>query len=466
MTPISIFSMRKVAVFGLGGSGIATARALIFGGAAVSAWDDSHVARQTAQNAGITLVDLSRADFRGFDALVLSPGIPLHYPEPHWVVSEAHAAGIEIIGDIELFCRERQRTAPHAPFIAITGTNGKSTTTALVAYLLRSAKRQVAMGGNIGTPILDLPPPDESRIHVIEVSSFQIDLTPSLDPDVGILLNITPDHLDRHGTMDEYARVKETLVEKADIAIIGVDDDYCRAIAARRENLGHSMIRISADRGLPEGIFRDGTSIVMSRANLRHEIADLSGVTSLRGVHNAQNTAAAIAACLTLGLTEEEIRRGLRSFPGLAHRLEMVGRLGRSVAINDSKATNADATEKALAAFSGGIFWIVGGRAKTGGIDSLKPYFPRIERAYLIGEAAEQFADTLHGHVSYTFAETMDRAVELAAKDAAYSLAAEPVILLSPACASFDQYRNFEERGQDFKELIRDYLDINPVWED
>lgn len=466
MTPISIFSMRKVAVFGLGGSGIATARALIFGGAAVSAWDDNPSARQAAQNAGITLIDLTRSDFRTFDALVLAPGVPLTHPEPHWVVREAKAAGIEIIGDIELFCRERQLTAPKAPFVAITGTNGKSTTTALIAYLLKSARRQVAMGGNIGTPILDLPPPSESTVHVIETSSFQIDLTPSLNPNVGILLNITPDHLDRHGTMENYARVKEALIEKADVAIIGVDDDYCRAIASRREISGKPMMRISADRGLPEGIFREGTRIIMNKGGMRREIADLNGVTSLRGVHNAQNSAAAIAACIALGLTEEEIRRGLRSFPGLAHRLEMVGRIGRAVAVNDSKATNADATEKALAAFSGGIFWILGGRAKAGGIESLKPYFPRIERAYLIGEAAEQFAETLDGQVSYTFAETMDRAVELAAKDASYSLAAEPVILLSPACASYDQYKNFEERGQDFKDLIRGYLDINPVWED
>lgn len=466
MTPISIFSMRKVAVFGLGGSGIATARALIFGGAAVSAWDDSPSARQAAQNAGITLIDLTRADFRSFDALVLAPGVPLTHPEPHWVVREAKAAGIEIIGDIELFCREREITAPKAPFVAITGTNGKSTTTALIAYLLKSARRQVAMGGNIGTPILDLPPPSESTVHVIETSSFQIDLTPSLHPNVGILMNITPDHLDRHGTMENYARVKETLIEKADVAIIGVDDDYCRAIASRREISGKPMMRISADRGLPEGIFREGTRIIMNKGGTRREIADLNGVTSLRGVHNAQNAAAAIAACLALGLTEEEIRRGLRSFPGLAHRLEMVGRIGRAVAVNDSKATNADATEKALAAFPNGIFWILGGRAKAGGIESLKPYFPRIERAYLIGEAAEQFSETLEGQVSYTFAETMDRAVELAAKDASYSLASEPVILLSPACASYDQYKNFEERGQDFKELIRGYLDINPVWED
>lgn len=466
MTPISIFSMRKVAVFGLGGSGIATARALIFGGAAVSAWDDSASARQVAQNAGITLVDLTRADFRTFDALVLAPGIPLTHPEPHWVVQVARAAGIEIIGDIELFCRERKLIAPNAPFVAITGTNGKSTTTALIAYLLKSARRQVAMGGNIGTPILDLPPPDDGIVHVIEVSSFQIDLTPSLHPNVGILLNITPDHLDRHGTMEHYARVKETLVEKADVTIIGVDDDYCRAIATRRETSGRPMMRISTDLGLPEGIFREGTRIIMNKGSARREIADLNGVTSLRGAHNAQNAAAAIAASIALGLTDEEIRRGLRSFPGLAHRLEMVGRIGRAVAVNDSKATNADATEKALAAFPGGIFWIVGGRPKAGGIASLKPYFPRIERAYLIGEAAEQFADALDGQVSYTFAETMDRAVDLAAKDATYSMAAEPVILLSPACASFDQYRNFEERGQDFKDLIRSYLDINPVWED
>lgn len=466
MTPVTIFSMRKVAVFGLGGSGIATARALIFGGAAVSAWDDSPSARLEAQKAGITLVDLTKADFAMFDALILAPGVPLTHPAPHWSVIEAQMAGIEVIGDIELFCRERQLLSPRAPFVGITGTNGKSTTTALISYLLRSARRQVAMGGNIGTPVLDLPPPSESIVHVLEISSFQIDLTPSLNPNVGILLNITPDHLDRHGTMDVYVKVKETLIEKSDVAIIGADDDYCRAIATRRELAGLPLIRISSERRLPDGICRDGTRIMMNRKGDSREIVDLAGVTSLRGEHNAQNAAAAIAACLALGLTEDEIRRGIKGFPGLAHRLEMVGRIGRAVAVNDSKATNADATEKALAAFSDGIYWIVGGRAKAGGITSLKPYFSRIERAYLIGEAAEDFADTLDGQVSYTFAETMDRAVELAAKDAAYSKSREPVILLSPACASYDQYSNFEERGQHFKDLIRDFLDIYPVWED
>ena len=466
MTPVSIFSMRKVAVFGLGTSGIATARALIFGGAAVSAWDDSAAARQAAQNAGITLVDLRNADFAMFDALILAPGVPLMFPEQHWSVREAREAEIEIIGDIELFCRERQRIAPRAPFVAITGTNGKSTTTALITYLLRSARRQVAMGGNIGTPILDLPPPDESLVHVIEVSSFQIDLTPSLDPNVGILLNITPDHLDRHGTMEAYVKVKETLVTKSDVAIVGVDDDYCRLIAARREMAARPLIKVSTDRELQDGIYRDGTRIMINRNGASRELAELSGITSLRGVHNAQNAAAAVAACLALGLSEDEIRRGIKGFPGLAHRLEMVGRIGRAVAVNDSKATNADATEKALAAFSKGIFWIVGGRAKAGGIEPLAPYFSRIERAYLIGEAAEMFADTLEGQVSYTFAETMERAVELAAKDASYSQAEEPVILLSPACASYDQYRNFEERGQHFKDLIRSFLDLYPVWED
>jgi len=466
MTPVTIFSMRKVAVFGLGGSGIATARALIFGGAAVSAWDDSAAARQAASHAGITLVDLRNADFAMFDALVLAPGVPLTHPEPHWTVVEARMAGIEIIGDIELFCRERQLVAPRSPFVAITGTNGKSTTTALITYLLRSARRQVAMGGNIGTPVLDLQPPSESLVHVLEVSSFQIDLTPSLDPNVGILLNITPDHLDRHGTMENYVKVKEALIEKSDVAIVGADDDYCRAIASRREVTGRPLIRISSERGLPDGICRDGTRIMMARNGESRDIVNLAGVTSLRGDHNAQNAAAAIAACLALGLTEDEIRRGIKGFPGLAHRLEMVGRIGRAVAVNDSKATNADATEKALAAFPEGIFWIVGGRAKAGGIQSLRPYFPRIERAYLIGEAAEDFADTLEGQVSYTFADTMDRAVEMAAKDAAYSQADEPVILLSPACASYDQYKNFEERGQNFKDLIREFLDLYPVWED
>lgn len=453
MTPVTRFVGRRVAVFGLGGSGIVTARALMAGGAFVAAWDDQPGSREAAQAAGVPLVDLSQIEFNSVAALVLAPGVPLTHPKPHWTVDKAHAAGIEIIGDVELFCRERAAFAPLAPFVAITGTNGKSTTTALIAHLLRVAGRDVALGGNIGTAILDLAPPSHERVHVIECSSYQIDLAPSLHPTVGILLNLTPDHLDRHGDMPHYADVKERLVAGSDTAIIGVDDQWCQTIADRREATGKTLVRLSVEHPLETGINRRGTEIYWTCLGEQRTVADLTGIATLRGVHNAQNAAAAIAAVSALGVSDDAIRQGLASFSGLAHRLEMVGSIGRAIVINDTKATNADATGKALASFSDGIYWIAGGRPKEGGIAPLQPLFDRIEKAYLIGEAADAFAETLDGKVPFAKCGTLEKALETAVADAQASKANEPVVLLSPACASFDQFKNFEVRGEQFRSL-------------
>jgi UDP-N-acetylmuramoylalanine--D-glutamate ligase len=462
MTPVSTFADKRVAVFGLGGSGIVTAQALMAGGAQVEAWDDSEASRRIASEAKLTLVDLSTVDFSRYTALVLSPGVPLTHPKPHWTVEKAKTASVEVIGDVELFCRERLAYAPLAPFVAITGTNGKSTTTALIAHLLRVAGRDVAMGGNIGTAILALDPPSNDRVHVIECSSYQIDLAPSLKPTIGVLLNLTPDHLDRHGTMAHYASVKERLVAASDTAIIGVDDDWCRAIADRCEADQHMVVRLSVERALETGINRRGTEIYWTCLGEQRGIADLSGIPTLRGVHNAQNAAAAIAAVSALGVSDDAIREGLKSFPGLEHRLEVIGHIGKAVCINDSKATNADATEKALASFGEGIFWIAGGRAKEGGILPLQPYFERIEKAYLIGEAADDFAKTLKSHVAYVISETLEAAVEQAAHDAQASASAQPCVLLSPACASFDQFKNFERRGAQFRSLVEALSGFKP----
>ena len=454
MTPVSTFAYKRVAVFGLGGSGIVTAQALIAGGAKVDAWDDSDVSRMAAVASGITVVDLSTVDFSSYAALVLSPGVPLTHPKPHWAVEKAHQADVEIIGDIELYCRERLALAPLAPFVAITGTNGKSTTTALIAHLLRVAGRDVALGGNIGTAVLALEPPSSERVHVIECSSYQIDLAPWLKPTVGVLLNLTPDHLDRHGTMAHYASVKERLVAASDTAIIGVDDEWCRAIADRCEAAKHTVVRLSVESTLETGINRRGSEIYWTCLGEQRSVADLDGIPTLRGVHNAQNAAAAIAAVSALGVSDDDIREGLKSFPGLAHRLEVIGHIGKAIAINDSKATNADATEKALASFERGIFWIAGGRAKEGGVAPLRPYFERIEKAYLIGEAADDFARTLEGHVPYQRSGTLEAALQQAAVDAQASTSPEPCILLSPACASFDQFKNFETRGAQFRSHV------------
>ncbi|MFC7396782.1 UDP-N-acetylmuramoyl-L-alanine--D-glutamate ligase [Chelatococcus sp. GCM10030263] len=449
MIPVTTFAGQRVAVFGLGGSGLATAEALIAGGAEVLAWDDGEVGRAKAAQTGIPVADLREADWGRFAALVLSPGVPLTHPEPHWSAKLAKAAGVAIIGDIELFCRERAKFAADAPFVAITGTNGKSTTTALIAHILTVAGQDVQMGGNIGRAILSLEPPAPGRVHVVECSSFQIDLAPSLTPSVGVLLNVTPDHLDRHGTMENYAAIKERLIARSGMAVVGVDDDFTDAVAARRAFAGRPLMRISAAHLLTEGVHAEGTKIFRDGSE---EIADLAGNGSLRGRHNAQNAAAAAAAALALRVPRATIAAAVKSFIGLPHRMEEVGRIGSTLFINDSKATNADSTEKALAAFPGGIFWILGGKPKEGGIAPLAPYFPRIAKAYLIGEASEAFAATLDGHVPFTRCGTLDVAVAAAAADAAG--AGEAVVLLSPASASYDQFANFGARGDQFRDLV------------
>jgi UDP-N-acetylmuramoylalanine--D-glutamate ligase len=340
--------------------------------------------------------------------------------------------------------------------VAVTGTNGKSTTTALIAHILRSAGRDVQMGGNIGTAILSLAPPAPDRIHVIEMSSFQIDLAPSLAPTVGVLLNVSADHLDRHATLEHYAAIKERLIANADASLVGIDDDISRAFAKHRQDSGREHWPLSNERQ-SRGYFADGTKVCFADGQPQSTriIADLTGITTLRGRHNAQNAAAAAGAASLLGVPAAIIAKALRTFPGLPHRLEEIGRVGRTLFINDSKATNADSTEKALASFERGIFWILGGRAKEGGITALEPYFSRIAKAYLIGESSEPFAATLAAaSVSFARCDTLDRAVAAAAADAAASSAPEPVVLLSPACASYDQFKSFEHRGDAFRTLV------------
>lgn len=454
MIPITSFAGKTVAVFGLGGSGLASCYALKAGGAEVIASDDTPAKLAPAAKAGFITADLRSVSWDNFAALVLTPGVPLTHPQPHWTVWAAKQAGVEVIGDIELFCRERKRHAPDAPFIAITGTNGKSTTTALVAHLMREAGYDTQMGGNIGTAILSLEPPQMGRVHVIEMSSYQIDLTPSLDPSVGILLNVTEDHIDRHGSIEHYAGVKERLVagvQRDGTAIVGVDDHFCAAIADRVEQAGKNVVRVSVKHPVADGICLEGDTIVRVAGGARTRIASIGDIGSLRGLHNAQNAACASAAVIALGVGTDALQQGLRSFPGLAHRMEQIGRNGRVLFINDSKGTNADAAARALSSFRD-IFWIAGGKPKTGGIESLREFFPRIRKAYLIGEAAKEFAATL-GDVPHEISQTLEQAVPQAARDAEASGLAEPVVLLSPACASFDQFPNFEKRGDRFRAI-------------
>jgi UDP-N-acetylmuramoylalanine--D-glutamate ligase len=303
------------------------------------------------------------------------------------------------------------------------------------------------------------------RVHVIEMSSYQIDLTPSLDPSIGILLNVSEDHIDRHGTLQNYAAVKERLVagvQAAGTAIVGVDDIFCRNIADRLDRAGKRVVRISVKNPLPDGIYVERETIVQASGAARSEVVKLGGIGSLRGLHNAQNAACAAACALAMGVSTDVLQTGLRSFPGLAHRMEQVGRRGNVLFVNDSKGTNADAAAHALSSF-GDIFWIAGGKPKAGGIAGLTQYFPRIRKAYLIGEAAQEFAGTLGDRVPHEMSQTLDVAVASAARDAEASGLADPVVLLSPACASFDQYRNFEIRGAAFRDLVNALPGVRPV---
>jgi len=457
MTPVTTYANKRVALFGLGGSGMITAKALLRGGAHVVAFDDNPLRVEEALKLGIKTRDLREVNFRALDGFVLAPGVPLTHPQPHWSVTLAKEAGTAIIGDVELLAEQRSASVPNAPLIAITGTNGKSTTTALIAHILAVAGLDVQMGGNIGKAVLSLEPPSLSRVHVVECSSYQIDLAPGLNPSVGILLNLTPDHLDRHGTMENYATIKERLVAKSDFAIVGVEDDYCRSIANKLETDGVRLTRICLGSKLSHGYSLGDNSILLKDGE---PIASLAGCETLRGNHNVQNALAAMAAAVELGIEPQTVETAFKTFPGLVHRMELVGHQAGRLFVNDSKATNADAAAKALSSFDR-IHWIAGGLAKQGGIEGLVPWFTNVERAYLIGEAAPEFAATLGMRVPFEIAATLDVAVERAADMAREG----DTVLFSPACASFDQFPNFEKRGEAFRKEVAKLKDFRPYGE-
>ena len=452
MIPVTCLKGRGVAIFGLARTGLEAARALIAGGAEAVCWDDAAPRAAAAAEQGFPVTDLRDIDWSTLDALVLSPGVPLTHPRPHWTVERAREAGVEIVGDTELFFRERAKRAPDAAVVAITGTNGKSTTTALIGHLLRQAGRRVCVGGNIGTAILSLDDLSDDMAYVIELSSYQIDLTPTLKPTVGVLLNVTPDHIDRHGTFENYAAVKARMVIEADTGVVAIDDPVTRGISDRAARAGRRVVHVSGVADPGATLRASGTELVLSEARGERVVADLADIASLRGTHNAQNAVAAVAAVQALGVPVEQAVAGLASFPGLAHRMEEVARRGDVVFVNDSKATNADAAARSLSSFSH-IHWIAGGRPKSGGIESLAEYFPKIARAYLIGEAAQDFAATLDGSVDYEISGDMQSAVRAAAANAG-SHGEAAVVLLAPACASFDQFADFEARGDAFRRAV------------
>ena len=458
MIPVRGFEGRTVAVFGLARTGLAAARALIAGGAQVALWDERPEGRAAAAAQGLPLVDLSTADWSQFAALMLSPGVPLTHPEPHWTVAKAKAAGVEILGDIELFARTVNAATEHKrpKIVAITGTNGKSTTTALIAHICAEAGRDTRMGGNIGVGVLDLEDMHGGAVYVLELSSYQLDLTSSLKPDVAVLLNISPDHLERHGGMEGYVAAKRRILlnqGKGDVAVIGVDDPWgqriCTEITAANRR---TIVPISASKAIGRGAYVLQGLLYDATGERASEVADLLRARSLPGRHNWQNAAAAYAACRGLGIGAEEVAEALMSFPGLAHRMETVGQIGRVRFVNDSKATNTDAARQALSSYSK-VYWIAGGQPKTGGIEALADLFPRVAKAYLIGEAEEAFAETLKGQAEVVRCGRMEAAVAAAFADAA-AKGQDAVVLLSPACASFDQYSDFEARGEAFRAAV------------
>ncbi len=457
MIDLHQFAGKPVAVMGLGVSGLAAARALAAGGAEIRAWDDSEAGRAAAQEAGLALCDLSRSDcWAGVATLVLSPGIPHTHPEPHISAVRARGAGAEIIGDIELLIRAG---AP-AHTVAITGTNGKSTTTALIGHILARAGRNVTIGGNLGAPAAEFDALDEDGAYVLEMSSYQLELTPSLSCDVAVLINVSTDHLERHGGMAGYVAAKRRIFDgqrRGATAVVGVDDDESRRIhdelAAGAGESGVRVVGISGGTRVSGGVYAADGVLYDDTDGRNEAVMDLAGVETLPGVHNAQNAAAAYAAIRAICLKSQTITDGIRSYPGLSHRQQLVDKIDGIKYINDSKATNAEAAARALACYDD-IYWIAGGRAKEGGLSVLTPYLAHIRHAFLIGEAAEWMAAELRDRVDITISGDLGSAVRDANGAALREGCSGAVILLSPACASFDQYKDFEARGIEFQSLV------------
>ena len=425
MIASSAWRGKRFAVLGLARSGQATVRALLASGAEVTAWDSSEAARAAVE--GATVADPVEIDLAGFAGVAVSPGVPINR---HPIAAKAREAGVPLIGDIELFAQARAELPPHK-VVGITGTNGKSTTTALIHHILETAGMPARLGGNIGLPILDQAPLPEGGVYVLELSSYQIDLTHSLDCDVAILLNITPDHLDRYDGFEGYAGSKARLFamqSKGHAAIIGIGDEASQSIAKQVSRSGRA-----------EDLTKIAPGICM----------DQSRWPALQGPHNAQNALAAIAACEALGVSQNAIEAGLRSFPGLPHRMERVATLGGVLYVNDSKATNPTSTAPALAAFDR-IHWILGGQAKTDDLEACRPGFGHVARAYTIGDATELFASLLDGEFPVEKSGTLAAAVKSAAAQAKPG----ETVLLSPACASFDQFRDYEDRGAQFRAAV------------
>ena len=454
MVPTFRYAGEKVVVMGLGKSGLSAAASLRASGADVAVWDDQPASLAQGTAKGFRAFDRA-APMSGIRAVVWSPGIPHTYPQPHALATKARAQNIQLACDVDLLLEAQT----DASVIGITGTNGKSTTTALIAHVFTSAGRKAAAGGNIGIPALDLEPLGLGGTYVLELSSYQLELVPHLACETAVLLNITADHLDRHGGMDGYIAAKRRIFSyqrPPRVAVIGIDDAPSTALyeALRRDGL-HTVWPISSKRVAPGGFYVDNGKLIDATGPRPVTIIDLTTVARLPGAHNWQNAAAAAAAARASGIAHEAIAEGMRTFPGLKHRQELVQVVGNVSFVNDTKATNADAAEKALACYQN-VYWIAGGRPKDGGIKSLTPLFPRVRHAFLIGEAADDFADTLEGHAPFALYEDLETAIAEAGEMAIRDNLPGATVLLSPACASFDMFKNFEERGDLFRaEVLR-----------
>jgi UDP-N-acetylmuramoylalanine--D-glutamate ligase len=463
MIALRHYQDRKLGVFGLAKAGTATVSSLIAGGADVFAWDDKEDSRkafsQQFTEGKVRLLEPKSWPWKDLAALVLSPGVPLTHPAPHYTARLAREAGVRITGDIELLCEAQ----PLAKKIAVTGTNGKSTTTSLIGHIIKSAGRRVETGGNLGASALSLNPQGSDGCYVLELSSYQLDLLQAARFNIAMLLNITPDHLDRHGGMEGYVSAKSHIFErqtKHDVALVGIDDNYSRSVytSLRQASPAH-VVAISVVHEIRQGVFVDKEGVLHDRIDPEHPLLlNLYDIPTLTGRHNWQNAAYTYAACKLFGLPQRDIEKGIRSFPGLRHRLQSVATIHGVRFINDSKATNADATSHALTPFTH-IYWIAGGRPKEGGIASLEPLFPNITHAFLIGEAQGNFAGTLEGKVPYTSCGTLAAAFDAAAQKAFAERKPGAVVLLSPAGASFDQWKSFEARGDAFCAMTEELLE-------
>ena len=453
MIPLPSYDRKIAAVLGLGRTGLSTCQALVAGGGRIWAWDDDETRRAEASAKGVPIVNLDICNWQRVESLILSPGMPWRHPRPHRLVRRARAAGLPVIGDMELLAENQ----PGRRIVGVTGTNGKSTTSALIARLLQHAAIGTQLGGNIGLPVLDLLPKPPDDIYVLELSSYQLDLTERLKCAVAVILNLSPDHLDRHGGMAGYVRAKRRILRNQDAedwAIIGVDDadgqKICRQLRTARDR---RVVPISAGRRAEDGVYVIDGRLIDDLDGRARDVGNLRAAAHLQGVHNWQNAAAAYAAARALGVTPEQALDGMVGFRGLAHRMEPVGMVDGVCFVNDSKATNPEAAARSLACYRP-VYWIAGGRAKQDDLDAVLPHLDRVRRAYLIGEAADRFAALLANRLDCVACGDLDHAVRAAADDARRERLDGATVLLAPAAASFDQFTDFEARGDAFRMLV------------